>query len=161
MVEIFSGIILISVLEQIPEDRRFSVLMQEDKYGKTKLMQVFSGDEKTTESMLNLLPIRDKLLAIQYIIISIEDKTKSENNKYLEKLFSYLENKAPDNFTLTLFKTMQKLIQYQSVLEQQILKSPSDLLAFEKYRLLKNVLEKIKDSAKFNGNNPNAPGRSS
>ncbi|MBA2656163.1 MAG: DnaJ domain-containing protein [Tatlockia sp.] len=146
------------VLEHIPEEQRFSLLMQRDNYGKTKLLQIFLDNEKTSKRILDILPLREQFMAVNHIIQSREDKQKKEgiskltknwdlmdNDKALKKLFTYFETNPTDNSLLNLFKIMQKLIQYQSVLEQQILKSPSDLLVFEKYRLLKSVLEKIQE----------------
>ena len=99
------------------------------------MKQVFLNDQTTVQRLLQLLPIREQLMAVHQMALEIKNK----------KLSSYLDKNVSDTSELKLFKIMQKLTQYQALLEKEVINNPTDLLVFEKFKLLKSVLEKIQD----------------
>jgi hypothetical protein len=144
------------ILESMPENIRYSRLMQHDRFGNTKLMFVFDHaypcGAETAQRVLYALPLKERLSGILHIVKKIEETVNKgdafyirEKQKALKTLLTYLEKNAPDASALNFFKIIQKLTERQSVLNKAILNDPSDLLAFEKYTTLKNVLEKIQD----------------
>lgn len=150
------------ILERIPESLRYPTLMQEslrysnlvqtDQNHQTKLMGIFKSSypfgEETTQRTLYLLSSKERLLAVHHIVTEIEsykwDYDVKMAHKSLHSLSTYLKKNAPDSSVFDLFKVMQKLIKYQAVLKHQLVKHPLDTLLFEKYTILKGVLEKIK-----------------